>query len=104
MEVERSNPVEIAPSALAGEAELLRELKEALDYREAMSEILHVISGSAFDLNSVLLTVLTNAKTLCRTDMAGLYRYQDGAYRFAVGDGLRPAYERTERKQIILPG
>jgi signal transduction histidine kinase/FixJ family two-component response regulator len=102
--VERANPVDVAPPPLAGEAEILRELREALDYRTAMSEILRVISGSAFDLTRVLLTVLTNAKTLCRADMAGLYRYQDGAYRFAVGDGLLPAYERTERRQVIRPG
>jgi signal transduction histidine kinase/CheY-like chemotaxis protein/HPt (histidine-containing phosphotransfer) domain-containing protein len=104
IDVERADPVDVAPSALAAEAEILRELREALDYRTAMSEILRVISGSAFDLTSVLLTVLTNAKTLCRADMAGLYRYQDGAYRFAVGDGLLPAYERTERRQVIRPG
>ena len=36
--------------------------------------------------------------------MAGLYRYQEGTYRFAVGDGLLPAYERTERRQVIRPG
>ena len=104
MDVERRDPVDVAASAPAGEAGILRELREALDYRTAMSEILRVISGSAFDLTSVLLTVLTNAKTLCRADMAGLYRYQDGAYRFAVGDGLLPAYERTERRQVIRPG
>ena len=104
IDVERADPVDVAPSALAAEAGILRELREALDYRAAMSEILRVISGSAFDLTSVLLTVLTNAKTLCRADMAGLYRYQDGAYRFAVGDGLLPAYERTERRQVIRPG
>ena len=104
IDVERADPVDVAASALTGEAGILRELREALDYRTAMSEILRVISGSAFDLTSVLLTVLTNAKTLCRADMAGLYRYQDGAYRFAVGDGLLPAYERTERRQVIRPG
>ena len=93
-DVEREDPVDVAPSALAGEDEIRRELQEALDYRRAISEILRVISGSAFDLTSVLLTVLTNAKTLCRADMAVLFRYQDGAYRFAVGDGLLPAYER----------
>ena len=104
IDVERADPVDVASPALTGEAEILRELREALDYRAAMSEILRVISGSAFDLTSVLLTVLTNAKTLCRADMAALYRYQDGAYRFAVGDGLVPAYERTERRQVIRPG
>ena len=103
-DVERADPVDVAPPAFAAEAEILRELREALDYRTAMSEILRVISGSAFDLTSVLLTVLTNAKTLCRADMAGLYRYQDGAYRFAVGDGLLPAYERIERRRIMRPG
>jgi signal transduction histidine kinase/CheY-like chemotaxis protein/HPt (histidine-containing phosphotransfer) domain-containing protein len=104
IDVERADPVYVGPSALATEAEILRELREAHDYRTAMSAILRVISSSAFDLTSVLLTVLTNAKTLCRADMAGLYRYQDGAYRFAVGDGLLPAYERTERRQVIRPG
>jgi hypothetical protein len=94
IDVERADPVEVAPSALVAEAEILRELREAVDYRTAMSAILRVISGSAFDLISVLLTVLTNAKTLCRADMAGLYRYQDGAYRFAVGDGLLPALRK----------
>jgi signal transduction histidine kinase/DNA-binding NarL/FixJ family response regulator len=103
-DTKRADSADVAPSALAAEAEIRRELREALDYRTAMSEILRVISGSAFDLTSVLLTVLTNAKTLCRADMAGLYRYQDGAYRFAVGDGLLPAYERTERRQVIRPG
>jgi len=104
IDVERADPGEVAPSALVAEAEILRELREAVDYRTAMSAILRVISGSAFDLTSVLLTVLTNAKTLCRADMAGLYRYQDGAYRFAVGDGLLPAYEKSERRQAIRPG
>src|ERR1700733_7851338 len=103
-DVERADPVDVAPPAFAAEAEILRELREALDYRTAMSEILRVISGSAFDLTSVLLTVLPNAKTLCRADMAGLYRYQDGAYRFAVGDGLLPAYERVERRRITRAG
>ncbi len=70
----------------------------------ATSEILRVISRSAFDLPSLLLTVLTNAKVLCRAEMAVLFRNVDGAYRFAVGDGVSPAYERRERQQAIQPG
>ncbi len=80
------------------------ELQEALEYRAAISGILRVISRSAFDLTSVLQTVVTSAKELCRADMAVLFRYQDGAFRFATGDGNSPAYEERERQQVIQPG
>ncbi len=86
------------------EADIKRELQEALEYQAAMNDILRVISRSAFDLSSVLLTVVTNAMALCRAEMAVLFRYQDGAYRFAVGHGNSPAYEERERQQIIQPG
>jgi hypothetical protein len=33
-DVERTNPVDVAPSALAAETEILRELREALDLPE----------------------------------------------------------------------
>src|SRR6185437_4392807 len=61
-------------------------------------------SGTTFDLAGVLLTVVTNAKTLCRAETSVLFRYQDGAYRFAVGHGNSPAYEQLERQQAIQPG
>ena len=91
-------------SEIAGAADTLRELQEAQEYRIATSEILRVISRSAFDLSSVLLTVVTNATTLCRAEMSVLFRYQDGAYRFDVGHGLAPEYEAVERRQAIQPG
>jgi two-component system NtrC family sensor kinase len=90
--------------AKAGEGDVLRDLREALEYRTATSEILRVISRSAFDLTSVLLTVVTSAKALCRADMAVLFRQQDGAFRFAVGIGNSPAYEKLEKQQAIQPG
>ncbi len=92
------------PSAIAGAADTLRELQEAQEYRIATSEILRVISRSAFDLSSVLLTVVTSATTLCRAEMSVLFRYQDGAYRFDVGHGLAPEYEALERREAIQPG
>jgi signal transduction histidine kinase/DNA-binding NarL/FixJ family response regulator/HPt (histidine-containing phosphotransfer) domain-containing protein len=92
------------PSEIAGAADMLRELQEAQEYRIATSEILRVISRSAFDLSSVLLTVVTNATTLCRAEMSVLFRYQDGAYRFDVGHGLAPEYEALERREAIQPG
>ncbi len=86
------------------EGDVIRELRDALDFRTATGEILRVISHSAFDLQSLLLTVLTNAKVLCRAEMAVLFRYVDGAFRFAVADGVSPAYEHLERQQAIQPG
>ncbi|HXT79644.1 MAG TPA: ATP-binding protein [Acetobacteraceae bacterium] len=93
-----------ASSPFGGEVDALEELQEALEYRMATSDILRVISRSAFDLTSVLQTVVTSAKALCRAEMAVLFRYQDDAFRFAVGHGLLPAYERLERQQAIQPG
>ena len=94
----------IAPHPRSDEADVMRELQDALDFRTATGEILRVISHSAFDLQSLLLTVLTNAKVLCRAEMAVLFRYVDGAFRFAVADGVSPAYEHLERQQAIQPG
>ncbi len=90
---------------MTDQVDIERELQEALEYRMATSDILRVISRSGdFDLTSVLLTVVTHAKALCRAEMAVLYRYQDGAYRFAVGHGLSPTYDAIERRQAIQPG
>ena len=91
-------------SAVARAADMLRELQEAQEYRIATSDILRVISRSAFDLTSVLLTVVTSATALCRAEMSVLFRYQDGAYRFDVGHGLLPDYEALERREAIQPG
>jgi signal transduction histidine kinase/ActR/RegA family two-component response regulator len=98
-----SGPAAAAP-AQAGETDIARELQEALAYQAATSDILRVISRSAFDLASVLLTVVTSAKALCRAEMAVLFRRRQGAYRFAVGHGNSPAYEERERRQVIRPG
>ena len=81
-----------------------RELQETLDCQAAISDVLRVISRAAFDLHSVLSTVVTRAPALCHAEMAVLYRYYDGAYRFEVGHGLTPEYEEIERALAIPPG
>jgi hypothetical protein len=93
------DPTEASTAQAQGtEADLRRELQEALEYRNATNDILRVISRSAFDLSSILETVVTSAVPLCRAEMSVLFRYQDGAYRFAVGYGLTPEHERLERE------
>jgi len=81
-----------------------RELQEALEFQTATSDVLKVMSGSVFDLQPILQTVVTTAVQLCRADQAVIYRHQDGAYRWAAGYSLTPEYERIEREATILPG
>ena len=71
------------------------ELRETLAYAAAMNEVLKAISRSAFDLPSVLRTVVTKAAELCGADSAILFRYQDGACRFEAGHNTPPGYEEV---------
>ncbi len=66
--------------------------------------MLKVISGSAFDLDPILQTVVTTAVRLCRADSATIYRNVDGEYRWAAGHMLSPEYEEVERAVRIRPG
>jgi PAS domain S-box-containing protein len=80
------------------------DLQESLEYQTATSEVLKVISQSAFDLQPVLETVVATAAQLCKAEKAIIYRYDDGAYRFAAGHSNDPEYERIERETLIYPG
>jgi GAF domain-containing protein/anti-sigma regulatory factor (Ser/Thr protein kinase) len=84
--------------------ERTRDLQESLEYQTATSDVLTIISSSAFDLEPVLKTVVTSAIRLCRADHAGLYRNENGEYRWA--DGLAPSsdYEEHERTIAMQPG
>jgi GAF domain-containing protein len=80
------------------------DLQESLEYQTAISDVLRVISSSAFDLETVLQTVVTTAVRLCRADSATIYRNESGEYRWAAGHMLSPEYEQIERAVRIRPG
>jgi PAS domain S-box-containing protein len=80
------------------------DLQESLEYQTATSDVLKVISRSTFDLQPVLETVVATAAQLCKAEKAIIYRYADGAYRFAAGHSNEPDYERIERETPIYPG
>ncbi|HYM02213.1 MAG TPA: PAS-domain containing protein [Stellaceae bacterium] len=80
------------------------DLQESLEYQTATSEVLKVISGSAFELTPVLESVVSTAVRLCRADQATIYRLEDGEYHWAAGNSLLPEYERIEREVRIRPG
>jgi transcriptional regulator with GAF, ATPase, and Fis domain len=85
-------------------ARLTRELDEALEQQTATSALLSVISGSNFDLDAVLQSVIDTAARLCRAEKSVIFRPEQGVYRFAAAHGVKPAYFEIERTTPILPG
>ncbi len=78
------------------------DLQESLDYQTAISDVLKVISRSTFDLDAVMKAVVASAIRLCRADHAGIYRNENGEYRWAGGYAPTSAYEEHERDLVIL--
>ena len=80
------------------------DLAKSLEQQTATAEVLGVISRSKFDLQPVLQSVVDTAARLCRAEAAGIFRLEEGLYRFAAGYSLHPDYLERERKNPIAPG
>ena len=78
-------------SAPAGQTEveqLTRELDEAQEQQAATTDLLNVISQSAFNLQTVLDTLVQSAARLCKADMACLVHPEGSVYRFLASYGF----------------
>src|SRR4051812_4642841 len=64
-----------------------RALAEAHEVQSATAEVLRVISRSAFQLQSVLDTLVENAVRLCRADFGVIRRYDGEVSRWAADFG-----------------
>jgi two-component system, NtrC family, sensor kinase len=73
-------------------AELERKLGESLEQQAATSEILKVISRSAFDLQPVLESLLKDAVRLCGADKGFIYKQDGEVYRIAASYGHSPEF------------
>ena len=85
-------------------ARLLSELRESLEQQTATSEVLSVMSRSKFDLEPILQSVVDTAARLCRAEQAGIFRLDQGAYRFAAAHSLDSKYLEFEKATPYVPG
>ena len=83
---------------------LLNELRESLQQQSATADVLKVISRSAFDLQTVLDTLVESAARLCDADSAAIHRPIGNSYPYVASYGYTREYHEYMRERPIIPG
>ena len=83
-----------------------RDVEELLQQQAATADVLKAISRTAFDLDTVLETLVSTAVRLCNATRGGqIFRRHGEVYRYAASQmNVDPAYLRHEQTTEIKPG
>jgi signal transduction histidine kinase len=81
-----------------------RELSESLAQQTATADVLKVISRSAFDLRTVLDTLLHSAARLCDADQGTITQRKGDSFYRSVSYGFPPAFAEFVKDRPVEPG
>ena len=84
-------------------ARLLNELRESLQRQTATADVLKVISRSAFDLKTVLDTLVEAAARLCEADQGTIARERDGLFQRVATYGFSDEFTEYVRTIPVIP-